>query len=81
MLVELEQQGKTIPCLICKQPIAIPVAPVIAPVVPVVQKKPDRIEPVIVVPIIYEAEAISLVADEEEPMQPIFDDGPQFTVE
>ena len=78
MLVELEQQGKTIPCLICKQPIAIPVAPVTVPVVP---KKPDRIEPVIVVPVIYEAEAIALVAADDEPMQPIFDDGPQFTVE
>jgi len=74
MLVELAQQGKTIPCLICKQPIAIPVAPV---TVPVVQKKPDRVEPVIVVPVIYEAEAIA----DDEPMQPIFDDGPQFTVE
>ena len=81
MLVELAQQGKTVPCLICKHPIAIPVAPVPVPPPPVVQKKPDRIEPVVVVPVIYEAEAISLVADDDEPMQPIFDDGPQFTVE
>ncbi len=81
MLVEIEQQGKTIPCPICKQPIAIPVAPVPVPPPPFVQKKPDRIEPVVVVPVIYEAEAIVLVADDDEPMQPIFDDGPQFTVE
>jgi hypothetical protein len=73
MLVEDADQGKIVPCLICKQSVKVPLAgqhPHAAPPAPVAQPVAEEVLPV------------AELADVEGDLSPIFEDeGPQFKVD